>query len=457
MILASIIGTAAVVAALGLDSTGTAGGVTGASGTRGARPTVERSGPLDSLTVTYDVGGVKVIHRPTSVTDVVAVNLYLLGGSRQVTAVTAGIEPFALTASEYGTQRYPGDETRKALARTGSWITVETAPDYSLFSFRGIKQEFDSTWAVFAERLMHPTLDSAAVAIARGRLLMSLRAGKESPDVQVARIADSLAYESHPYANPTRGTETSIAALTAEDLRSYVKEQTVRSRMLLVVVGDIPRAQVERAVTSTLATLPSGNYVWKLPDPWTAKQPRVVTVQRGIPTNYILGYFAGPPQSSEDYPAFEVAVGYMGYFVGGFIRSEGLSYAAGAPLLRYGATGGGVYVSTVRPDTVMKIINEVIDLMQFGVLSRSDLVEGSKQYANGYYYEAESNAGVADLLGEAQLFRGDFRAASSYGDVLRKMTAADVRRAARLYMKNIQYAYLGDVSRVPLKVMLKQP
>ena len=424
--------------------------------TGGALAAQSRDGTtLDSLTVTYDVGGVKVIHRPVSATDVVAVNLYLLGGVRQASAANAGVEPFLLYASEYGTRKYPGNAARLALAHTGSWITVSATADYTRYSFRGIKQEFDSTWAVFAARLLHPTLDSAAIAITRGQLLPSIRSASESPDGHVAQVADSLAFESHPYAIPTGGTERSIAAMTADAMRKFAAEQMITSRMLLVVVGDIPRAQVERAVTATLATLPRGSYSWSLPAEWPAKAPRVALIQRKIPTNYILGYFSGPLQSSPDYPAFAIAVGYLGGILQDVIRSEGLSYAAGAPLLERGATGGGVYVSTVRPDTVVKIINTAIDFIQREALPRAALIKHSQRYVNSYHYRTESNAELADVLAMAQLYRGDFHAAAEYGAVLRRVSGGDVTRVARKYIRNIQYGFVGDTTRAPVKLMLK--
>jgi len=456
MIAPAMFGVAGIALTLALTGSG-ATGITALAHRSALSTAMSPVGALDSLTITYEVGGVKVIHRPVSVTDVVAVNLYLLGGSRQVTASTAGVEPFLLYASEYGTQRYPGEAARRALAHTGSWISVGATPDYTRMTFRGIKQEFDSTWAVFADRLLHPTLDSAAMAITRGQLMTSIKAENESPDDQVARVADSLAFESHPYALPPLGTQASIAALTADDLRKYAAEQMMTSRMLLVVVGDISRARVEQAVISTLGTLPRGSYTWTLPPEWPAKAPRVVTVQRRIPTNYIFGYFSGPLQSSPDYPAFEIATGVLGSTLQDVVRREGLSYAAGAPLLPYGATGGGIYVSTLRPDTVVKIINWAIDLIQREPVSRSALVKHAKRYTDSYYYQTESNAELAGVLANGQLYNGDFRAPAAYGEVLRKVSGGDVRRVARQYFKNIQYGYVGDTTRAPVKLMLKQP
>ncbi|HEX7938351.1 MAG TPA: hypothetical protein VF483_05115, partial [Gemmatimonadaceae bacterium] len=50
----------------------------------------------DSL-MQYDVGGVRVVHQPRPASSqMVAVELYLLGGSRQITADNAGIEPMYL-------------------------------------------------------------------------------------------------------------------------------------------------------------------------------------------------------------------------------------------------------------------------------------------------------------------------------------------------------------------------
>ena len=413
------------------------------------------AGPLDSLTVSYEVAGVKVIHRPIATNDVVAVNLYLLGGSRQTRPERAGIESFLLHASEYGTKRYPGEAARRALAHTGSWISISATPDYTGIGFRGIKQEFDSTWAVFTDRVMNATLDSAAMEITRAQLLTSVKGERESPEQQSSYIADSLAYEGHPYAIPAHGTEASLSALTAADLRAFATEQLITSRMLLVVVGDISRERLEKAVASTLGTLPRGSYAWSLPPEWTAKAPRVSSVQRKLPTNYIFGQFGGPQQSSADFPAFRIATSYLGGVLEDVIRAEGLSYSAGAMTLEYGATGGAIYVSTVRPDSVLKIINLAIDYIQQEPLPRSSLVKLSQRYVNSYYYQTESNAEQASMLAMAQLYRGDFRAAAEYADVLRKVTGADVRRAARQYVKHIQYAYVGDTLKAPVKLMLK--
>ena len=73
--------------------------------------------PTDTLTSKFDVAGIPVILRRVSANNVVAANLYLLGGTRQLTARTQGIETLLLEASERGTAKYPRDVLRTKMAR----------------------------------------------------------------------------------------------------------------------------------------------------------------------------------------------------------------------------------------------------------------------------------------------------------------------------------------------------
>ena len=421
--------------------------------------TVEgESVPLDSITSGFEVAGVRVIHRPAWANEVVAVNLYLLGGSRQLTSRTAGIETLLLRASEYGTTSYPGERARRAEGLTGSRIVVRPEADWTIFGFHGIVSEFDSTWAVFSDRLMHPALDSAGVEVARAKMLSAARSAGSSPDGAVTRLADSLAYGTHPYARSPSGTEESLRAITIGDLRRYHAQQMVRSRMLLVVVGNVPREQLERAVMRTLGRLPRGEYRWTPPATWgddvADGRPRTMAVrQRALPTNYILGYFAGPPASHEDHPAFRLATAILGAHIHSRIRNEGLSYAAYAPFLDRGASGGGVYVSTVSPGASLRVINEIIEGLRRRPMPRPTLSAFAEQFIMEYFQENSTNAAQADFLARAELYRGDWRLASQYMADLRRVSPSAVRVAAQKYMRDIRWAYVGDSSRVPVKEM----
>jgi zinc protease len=284
-------------------------------------------------------------------------------------------------------------------------------------------------------------------------MVLSARSRANHPDAIVRMLADSVAFAAHPYQSDPEGSEASLNAITPAALRQYHETQMITSRMLLVVVGNIPRAQVEAAINRTLAQLPRGSYVWSLPPAWTATKATLTVFEHAVPTNYILGYFAGPQMNSRDYPAFRIATMILGAIAHSDIRKSGLSYAASAPLLASAASTGGIYVSTTRPDTAVKIFTSTIELLKENTVPRSMLQNYYDGFITEYYGLNESNAEQADFLARFELLHGDWRTSARYMQNLRSVQGPDIRRVARQYMKNIQYVYVGDSSRAPAKEM----
>ena len=403
----------------------------------------------DTGTAAFDAGGVRVILRRNPANDVIAANLYLLGGVRVVADSNAGIEPLLLLISEQGTHKYPKDRLRKAMARVGTSIVVSAENDWSMLGIRATRATMDSTWAVFAERLMHPTIDSTEVERLRTQLLSAVRQQRDDPDALVHHLADSIAFEGHPYGRPESGTERSLARITRAELRAFQAERIVTSRMLLVVVGNVTRAQVERLVRGSLATLPRGTYTWTLPDTLPAVRSAVAIEARPLPTNYLLGYVAGPPPSSPDYQALRIASAVLSGQLDTELRQKrNLTYAVNAPFREGGVSSAGLYISTVAPNQALDVMRREISLLQRELLTRDALQQLIQQFITRYYLSNETNAEQANQLARGELYHADWRQAGRFIDELRTVTPEDVQRVARLYLKNVRFAYVGDPSKL---------
>jgi zinc protease len=402
----------------------------------------------DTATASYTVSGVRVIHRHTN-TDIVVANLYLLGGVRQTTAQTAGIENFLLAVSERGTQRYPRAVLRRAMARTGSAIVVQAQEDWTLVGVRTTTGELDSTWAIFADRLMHPTLDTADVEFIRDQLVSALRQRFDSPDETLDYLADSVAYPGHPYRLSQVGTETTISRITAAQLRAYARDQIVTSRMLLVVVGNVPREKIEGLVRTTIGRLAPGSYAWTMPDTLASPAPDALIAARSLPTNYIQGYAEGPIASSPDVPALRVASAVLSGRLFTEIRSKrNLTYAVSASLRDRGLTSIGLYVTTTSPDETIALMRTEVQKLKNSEVDTDQLRPLVQQFITEYFLDNETITAQADFLARAQLYRGDFRAGEHFVADLRAVTGADVRRVAQRYFKNVRWAYVGDSARI---------
>jgi zinc protease len=404
---------------------------------------------VGTMTTSFEVDGVKVILRESNANNVVAANLYLLGGTRQINAANAGIEPLLLEVSERGTRNYPKTTLRRKMSRLGSEIVTVPRDDWTMFGIRATSEVFDSTWAVFADRLMNPTLDPEDVSLLKSQFLLGINQRRDDPDELAEYLADSIAFMGHPYSIPVIGTERSISSLDAKALRDYHAAQFVKSRMLLVVVGDVDRAHVERLVRNSIAKLPQGSYAWTPPARLPEGKAEVVMEQRPLPTNYIIGYYSGPLANSSDYQALRVATSVLTGRMFSEIRTrENLTYDVHAPFLDRAASAGGLYVSTASPDTTLRLMYAQVKELQNGLLDADGLKRLEEQFLTEYFLDNETNDAQADFLVRGELYRGDYRLAEKFVDELKSVTPQDVQRVARRYMKGIRFAYVGDTSRV---------
>jgi zinc protease len=402
-----------------------------------------------SFTTSFEVSGVQVILRQNNANNVVAANLYLLGGARQVTEKNAGIEPILLDVSERGTRRYPKNSLRRAMSRLGSEIVVAPRSDWTMFGIRSSTEVFDSTWAIFADRVMRPNLAKAEINLVKAQYLSGIRQRRDDPDALADYLADSIAYVGHPYSVSVTGSERSLQALDSAALREYHRTQFVTSRMLLVVVGNIDRAHIERLVRQSIGQLPRGEYKWTAPSRVPELPTAVVIERRQLPTNYILGYYSGPLANGRDYRALRVATSVLTGRMFAEIRTrQNLTYDVHAPFVDRAATAGGLYVSTASPDTTLKLMRAAIVELQQGTLDPGGLQQLEEQFITEYFLDNETNAAQADFLARSQLYEGDYREADRFVDQLKSVTPQDVQRVARKYMKGFRFAYVGDPSKL---------
>ena len=390
-----------------------------------------------------------MIHRRVTANEVVAANLYLLGGVSQVPAAKAGLELLLLEASERGTRKYPRELLERKMARLGSAIVASPSIDWTMIGVRSTVTAFDSTFAIFADRIMQPRLDSGEVETVRSTILSGVRQRGDDPEALLNSYSDSVAFAGHPYGTSPVGSEATLKALTLADLRTWQKTQMVTSRMLLVVVGDIPRARLEAMVRATLGTLPRGEYRWAPPITPAARTSSLHTITRTLPTNYLQGYWVGPRADSRDYQPMRLAMAALGGRLFTEVRvKRNLTYAVNAPFVDRFITAPGLYVTTTTPDSVLGIMRRELESMKRGLIDPEGLRLLVQQFITEFFLDNETNSDQATFLARSELYRGDWRLASGFVDELRKVTPEDIQRVSRQYLQGITMAYIGDPRRI---------
>jgi zinc protease len=406
-----------------------------------------------ALTEEFTVNGLKVILKKNPGNEVVAANLYIRGGVFNLTPATAGIEPLLFDVAVKGTKKYPKEVINAEMARMGTQIIGNASKDYSGVSLRCIKPNFDKSWDIFAEVLLNPTLDPKEVELSRAQTLTGLRQRRDNPDSYLRDMGDSLFYEGHPYALDPSGTVESVSKISIDQMQQYLKDNLVTSKLLLVVVGDIEKADLEKKVASTFGGLSVGDYTLRYPAMVVHAKSELHTVAQQMPTNYILGYFSAPSIRDADYYPMSMAMSILQQREFEEVRTKrNLSYAPSAYYQNQFANCANIYVTAVKPDTTIKVMLGEAKRLQTELISPKELRDKITVFLTTYYLQTETNAAQASFLARYELAGLGWQASEMFVDNMKKVTPEDVERVAQKYIKDIQFVVIGDPAKIDEKV-----
>jgi len=388
-----------------------------------------------------EVGGLRVIFKPVD-GETVGVQMFFDGGVTDQTAENQGIDALLMKASMRESEKYPREKMISELTRMGTSIGADVYYDYTTAYMHCVKQNFDNSWDIFADILMNPSLKEEDVELVRSQLITSARQKRDQPEDYVVDLSNSMLYGNHPYALDPYGIEESLGRMTIEDLKGRQRELMVKSRMLLVVVGDFSEKEIEN-YASVFSSLPEGTYKRKeLPEVSNAGGLRVE--HQDIPNTYIRGVFRAPGMNDKDYYAACVAQDILSDTLWEEVRTKrGLAYSVGSGLSSRRDNYAMVSVTTNSPDGALRVVRDELNKGKKETLSADRIEEAVNGYITRFYLNNEDTLSQAYQLGLWELNGGGWEKNFEFVDNLRRVTPKDVRNFFNRYAKGISMAAVG--------------
>jgi zinc protease len=401
----------------------------------------------------FSVNGLKVILKTNTANDILSVQLFLRGGVTNITEATQGIEPLVFGIAAKGSNKYPKETLNKILDKTGGAIGSFSTRDYSAVSLRCLKRNLDELWDVYADVVMNPALQSEDVELVRKNILSGIRQRKDNPDGHLRELVDEVFYKGHPYQLDPSGVETSVTAITVAQMRQHLSENLKTSKLLLVVVGNVTKADLMKKVEATFGKLPTGDYKPGVPPPALHKMSTLKVVEKQLPTNYIQGAFSAPKMADPDFSSMMVAMDILQWRLFEEVRTKrNLSYAPAAGFESQLANRGFIYVTAVKPDTTIKVMLGELKKLQLEPVSAKDLKNRIALFLTGYYMRNETNASQASFLATYEISGLGWKAGEKFIENIKKVTAEDVMRVANKYFHNLQFVVIGNPKLIDEKV-----
>jgi len=410
-----------------------------------------------SLVTEFDVNGLKVLVKRREGSQTVAAQLYIRGGSENITAANAGIESLMLNVASEASAAYPRDRMRKELARMGTVIGESVNYDYSALAMTTTRANFEKAWDIFADVAMNPSFIKEDFDRVKSRLVSSLNDDNDTPDSYLQRLQEKVAYAGHPYLNRPEGTAESITRLSVEDIKAYHKKTMQTSRLLLVIVGDLDAALLKPRIAASFGKLPRGEYKATALPPLAFNASTLEVTSRELPTNYVQGLFTAPSITSPDIYPMYIASSLLRDRVFEEVRvKRNLSYAPDAFLKTQSANIGGIYVTAVDANQAVRVMLNEITRLQREPIGRDDITSVIAQFLTTYYIGQETNAAQAASMAQYELIGGGWRNSLQFLEKLGAVAPADVQRVSQKYMRNIRFVVLGNPAKIDKNVFTGQ-
>ena len=239
----------------------------------------------------------------------VSFSITFVGGANQFEpANRRGVASMTASMLTEGTKTKTGDQLSDALQLLGTNVGAGVGAEEGSISFVSTTKNFDAVLAIMSDMMLNSTFPADALERLRGRTLVNLTQAKDQPVVIGAQVFSRILYgDAHPYGQ--RSTETSVKAITRDDVVAFHNTYFQPGRAIITVVGDVTPAKVKASIEKGLAgwakggDKPAFDYP-KLPELQTAK---IYLVDKpGAAQSVVNIGLPGPPRNTPDYFALQV-------------------------------------------------------------------------------------------------------------------------------------------------------
>jgi zinc protease len=396
----------------------------------------------------------------------VHLQLVIRAGSAADPAGRYGLASFTADMLDEGAGTRSALQIADAIDYLGAELTASAGVDASTIDLQVPVARLGDALAVMADVVAHPTFPEAELKRLREERLASLLEAQDDPEQLIQSAFPHVVFgTAHRYGSPVMGTETSLKAMHAADLKAFHAAHYLPSNARLVVVGDVTAASVLPALEKTLGT-------WKTasaPGPASAPAPAPASApatpaqltarhvylldKPGAAQSQIRIGWVGVPRSTPDYYTLRVLSALLGESFTSRLNHNlrevhGYAYGAGSRFdMR--RVGGLFYAAAgVQTDKTADALKEFfVELTNIHEPVPADELAKTKSYVERLlprYFETERAAAGA----LAQTYTYDLPADyyQTFARRIEAVTAADVKRVADQYIQPDKFAVVivGD-------------
>jgi zinc protease len=344
-----------------------------------------------------------------------------------------------------GTPKAGPEHYSRVIAKNGGRSNAFTSQDVTVYFATMSREKIGIAIELEADRMTNAFLNGKYFEPEKNVVMEERRLRTEdNPVSALAEVAGAVAYTVHPYRRPVIGWMNDILRLTPEDLQKFYRTYYVPNNAFLVVVGDFASEEILGKIKETFGRIPRGAQ----PPEVAVEEPpqrgeRRATFKKEAELPFLLLYYHVPNLMDSDSFALDLlavilAGGRSSRLYRDLVYEQRLARSVGAD---YGGLSIDPTIFSITTQVipgkekpqVERSLEAALERVRSEPVSERELQKAKNQVEAGFILGQDSISGQARRIGFYEA-TADWRLLNSYLEGIRKVTTADIQRAAKKYL-----------------------
>ena len=246
----------------------------------------------------------------------------------------AGLAKFSAKMMNEGTKKLGSSAFAEALEAKAIHISANAGTETFVVELSCLSENFDEGLGYFDALLKNPNLTKKSVDKVKTMTLGSLSAKENDFDYIAANELNALLFEGTVLAKPSSGTMESVKSIKLKDVESFVANNLVSSKLIVVLGGDVDLEAAKKKIAKVIDAMHKGASS-EVVNIATCKEQKEKILKRDTEQAYV--YFGSPyNMRADDEAQYKARVAAFILGTGGFgsrlmeeVRvKRGLAYSA---------------------------------------------------------------------------------------------------------------------------------
>jgi predicted Zn-dependent peptidase len=367
-----------------------------------------------------------------------ALSIYIPAGSRDETALPAGLAHFVEHMVFKGTSRRTARELSFEIENAGGQLNACTSEDQTVYEGRGEADLMPLLVDILADMVWHAAYPESEISLEREVIGEEITMYKESPADHIGDMISEALWDKHPLGSPISGTLESITQIDRQTLLEFSQRHHFRKDVVIAAAGPFSLEEVLAMLTPHLPAVFHEAYPPVMFDRAVALS-QTVTDERETDQLQLALAWHTPGRHAESRYALRMLSMMLGESASSRLFMElreerGLCYQIGSDVTFFEETGAFEISAGLDPESrdeaLACIYREINDLVVNG--PRAGELDRAKRLTISQSKLAfESTSAHAAWAGEGVLDFGHVPAPGDWRAMILAVTDAQVQAAAR--------------------------